>query len=108
MKTIIAALIIATALPATANARDLGETSTAGTSAPAPDDQCMLTATVRASYTDARDDEIYGIARKQCGYARAGAGDIEAAAAWTRTVGGLRDRRRQQDAMYGLRQIAAR
>ena len=110
MKYAIAALILtAAALPAAANARSSGETATTGASAqPAATDACMLTATVRASYTAARNDEIYGIARQQCGFARAGEADIEAAATWTRLVGGLRDRRRQQNALYGIREIAAR
>lgn len=111
--TIAAALITAAALPTAAYARANGDTVSAGVGAAATavspaSDPCMLTATVRASYTAAADGEIYGIARKECGYGRPGPADAEAAAAWTQTVAGLRDRRRRQDAMYGLRQIAAR
>lgn len=112
MKTIItAALVLAMAVPTVAGAHNLGETNTAGGgTVSAADDTCMLNATVRASYSNARDEEIYGIARKLCGYARRGQDtvDIEQAAAWTNVVAGLRERRHRQDAMYGLREIASR
>lgn len=110
MKYAIAALILTTAaLPAAADARSAGDAAVAGAGAqPGAADPCMLTATVRASYTTAADAEIYDIARRQCGHAHAGPADAEAAATWTRLVTGMRDRRRQQDALYGIHEIAAR
>ena len=111
MKSIVATLILATALPAAAGARDLGETGSTASSVQADtSDPCMLMAAVRASYTAARNDEIYGIARSQCGHRRVerDPAEVEVAATWSRLIAGLRDRRRQHDALYGIVEVAAR
>ena len=115
MKPVFTALILASAaLPATALARDVGEPGTAGGALSAATmDPCMLTAAVQASYTSARNEDVYGIVRAKCGqplrrHAAVDPAEVQAAADWSRWVGGLRERRHMQDAMYGLVQVASR
>ena len=80
--------------------------------------RCMMLASVRASYTNAANHEIYGIARAACATARdsraidrsrqpvylaaVDAADANRATHLASWVGELRDRRRATDALYGM------
>lgn len=80
--------------------------------------RCMMLAAVRASYTNAANREIYGIARAACAAARDSraidpsrqpvylaaidAADATRATHFAGWVGELRDRRRATDAPYAM------
>ena len=99
------------AITAVAVTRDAG-VSVAGDRHYAAYGQCMMVAAVNASYTPARNDEIFGLARSACAKARDRAGattavamldaaDAKTAATLPELIDGLRDRRRTRDALYG-------
>ena len=110
MKHVVVGLTLAiAALSAPAGARETGDTGTAGAGVQqGTPDQCMWVAAVRASYTSARDADIYGMARSQCGHGRAPrtAEEIATAASFPALIAGLRERRRTHDALYGISEVA--
>ncbi len=112
MKRVTIGLVLgATAVPVLAQGSDTAEQRIAYY-------KCMMMAAVRASYTEAADHEIDGIARAVCATARVNAtmdrarqpvnlAAIDAADAPRATnlaswAGELRDRRRASGALYGL------
>lgn len=80
-------------------------------------DQCLMHAAIRASHTDAKDEEIYEAAKAQCATTRVqvitglesnreylaalDAVDADKAANFPVWIKGVRERRRARDAAYG-------
>lgn len=78
--------------------------------------QCLMHAAIRASHTDAKDEDIYGLAKAQCAATRAqviigqesnraylaalDAADADKAANFPTWIKGVRERRRSRDAAY--------
>jgi hypothetical protein len=76
-------------------------------------DQCMMHAAIRASHTDAKDEEIYGMAKAQCATTRAAvivgqetnreflaaldAADADKASRFPAWIKGVRERRQRFD-----------
>jgi hypothetical protein len=113
MRTVVLVLAIACGFPAFAQTQDTPELT--------PDqkgyiayDQCMLHAAIRASHTDAKDAEIFGIAKMQCAPTRSAvtkgletnreylaaldAADADKQANFPSWIKGVRERRRQREA----------
>lgn len=87
-------------------------------------DQCLKHAAIKASHTEAKDEDIYGLAKAQCAATRAqviigqesnreylaalDAADADKAANFLAWIKGVRERRRARDAEYGAPSNAPR